>query len=29
MIEDSGTTIVLHPGNAARIDGFGNIHITL
>ena len=29
VIEDAGTTIVLHPGNAARVDGFGNIHITL
>jgi len=29
VIEDPGTTIVLHPGNAARIDGFGNIHISL
>lgn len=29
VIEDPGTTIVLHPGNTARVDGFGNIHITL
>jgi N-methylhydantoinase A len=29
VVEDPGTTIVLHPGNAARVDGFGNIHITL
>jgi N-methylhydantoinase A len=29
VIEDSGTTIILHPGNAARVDGFGNIHISL
>jgi len=29
VVEDPGTTIVLHPGNTARVDGFGNIHITL
>ncbi|TCT39856.1 hydantoinase/oxoprolinase family protein [Martelella mediterranea] len=29
VIEDPGTTIVIHPENAVRIDGFGNIHITL
>jgi N-methylhydantoinase A len=29
VIEDAGTTIVLHPGNTARVDGFRNIHITL
>jgi N-methylhydantoinase A len=29
VVEDPGTTIVLHPGNAARVDGFGNIHISL
>ena len=29
VVEDAGTTIVLHPGNQARVDGFGNIHITL
>jgi len=29
VVEDPGTTIVLHPGNAARVDGFGNLHISL
>ena len=29
VVEDPGTTIVIHPGNAVRIDGFGNLHITL
>jgi N-methylhydantoinase A len=29
VIEDPGATIVIHPGNAARVDGFGNIHISL
>jgi len=29
VIEDSGSTIVIHPGNAVQIDGFGNIHITV
>jgi N-methylhydantoinase A len=27
VIEESGTTIVVHPGQHARIDGFGHIHI--
>ena len=25
IIEDSGSTIVMHPGNLAEIDGFGNV----
>jgi N-methylhydantoinase A len=29
VIEDAGTTIVVHPGNRAHVDGYGNIHITL
>ncbi|MBR7654240.1 hydantoinase/oxoprolinase family protein [Brucella oryzae] len=29
VIEDPGTTIVVHPGNRVDIDGFGNIHIHL
>lgn len=29
VVEDPGTTVVLHPGNEAHVDGFGNIHITL
>ncbi len=29
IVEDTGTTIVLHPGNRARVDGYGNIHIQL
>ncbi len=29
IIEDPGTTIVIHPGNGVEIDGFGNIHIHL
>jgi N-methylhydantoinase A len=29
VVEDPGTTIVIHPGNRAKIDGFGNLHITL
>lgn len=29
VIEDSGTTIVVHPGNRVRVDGFGNVHIAL
>lgn len=29
IIEESGTTIVLHPGNRARMDEYRNLHITL
>ena len=29
VIEDPGATTVLHPGNRAEIDGYGNIHILL
>lgn len=29
VIEDSGSTTVIHPKNTIKIDGFGNIHITL
>jgi len=29
VIEDSGTTIVIHPGNGVTIDAYGNTHITI
>jgi N-methylhydantoinase A len=29
VVEDPGTTVVVHPGNRVEIDGYGNIHITL
>ncbi len=29
IIEDSGSTVVVHPANAVNIDAFRNIHITL
>jgi len=29
IIEDSGSTVVIHPGNEVSIDAFGNIHIVL
>jgi len=29
IIEDPGTTVVIHPGNRVEVDGFGNIQITL
>ena len=29
IVEDAGTTVVIHPTNTARVDGYGNIHITL
>jgi len=29
IVEDPGTTVVIHPGNKVRIDGYGNIHIAL
>ena len=27
IVEDPGTTVVLHPGDRAQVDGFGNIRI--
>ena len=27
IVEDPGTTVVVHPGNRARVDDFGNIRI--
>lgn len=29
IIEDSGTTVVIHPGNTVRMDEYRNLHITL
>lgn len=29
IIEDSGTTVVVHPGNRVSIDAYGNTHIHL
>ena len=29
IVEDPGTTVVVHPGNRVEIDGYGNIHIQL
>ena len=29
IIEDSGTTVVIHPGNQVLVDAFGNLHISL
>ena len=29
IIEDPGTTIVVHPGNRVSIDAFGNTHIAI
>ena len=29
IVEDSGTTIVIHPGNQVSVDAFRNIHIVL
>jgi N-methylhydantoinase A len=29
IIEDSGTTIVVHPNNDVSVDRLGNIHITI
>jgi N-methylhydantoinase A len=29
IIEDSGTTIVVHPNNGVSVDRLGNIHITI
>lgn len=29
VIEDAGTTVVVHPGNPVTVDDFGNIHIDI
>ena len=29
IIEDPGTTIVIHPGNKVEIDAYRNTHINL
>jgi N-methylhydantoinase A len=29
VVEDAGATVVIHPGNHVRVDGYGNLHITL
>ncbi|WP_018181559.1 hydantoinase/oxoprolinase family protein [Kaistia granuli] len=29
ILEDSGTTVVIHPGNRVSIDAYGNTHIEL
>lgn len=29
VIEDAGSTVVIHPGNQLRVDGYRNLHITL
>jgi N-methylhydantoinase A len=29
IIEDSGTTVVIHPGNTVSMDAYRNLHITL
>ncbi|MFP3515271.1 hydantoinase/oxoprolinase family protein [Pseudomonas sp. SIMBA_077] len=29
IVEDSGTTVVIHPKNHVRVDHLGNLHITL
>lgn len=29
IVEDPGTTVVIHPGDTVKIDGYGNIHIAL
>lgn len=29
IVEDSGTTVMIHPGNHVRVDHLGNLHITL
>ncbi|MCJ8324200.1 MAG: hydantoinase/oxoprolinase family protein [Rhizobiales bacterium] len=28
IVEDAGTTVVVHPGNQVKIDGYGNLHIS-
>ena len=29
IVETSGTTVVIHPGNAVHVDEYGNLHIRL
>ncbi|MEM9707473.1 MAG: hydantoinase/oxoprolinase family protein [Pseudomonadota bacterium] len=29
IVEDSGSTLVIHPGNQVSVDAYSNIHITL
>ena len=29
VVEDAGTTILVHPGDRARVDKFGNVHIAI
>ena len=29
IVEDPGTTVVIHPNGSARVDAYGNIHIEL
>ena len=29
IIEDAGTTVVIHPGNTVTVDGYDNLHIQL
>jgi N-methylhydantoinase A len=29
IVEDAGTTVVVHPGNRAEVDGFRNIHVRI
>jgi N-methylhydantoinase A len=29
VVEDPGSTVVVHPGNRVEIDGYGNVHIHL
>lgn len=29
IVEDAGTTVVVHPGNTVCMDGFRNLHITV
>ncbi len=29
IVESSGTTLVVHPGNHVRVDNYGNIHVQL
>jgi len=29
IVEDTGTTVVVHPGNSVHVDRLGNLHITI
>jgi N-methylhydantoinase A len=29
LVEEPGATVVLYPGHQARLDAYGNLHVTV